>query len=149
MVFVKEVLDAQFITFLDCKNKENCLNALIDLLVQSPNIENEAEFRKAVFDRESIMSTGIGLGIALPHVKIRNVKDITVAVGIHRKGVDWEALDGEPVHIIFLIAGSEDQHRTYLRTVSKIVLVLKNAKRREQLIAAENAEEILSLFQTV
>ncbi|NQT25645.1 PTS sugar transporter subunit IIA [candidate division KSB1 bacterium] len=149
MVSVKELLDARYVTFLDCETKDECLNTLVDLVSQSENISDEPAFRKAVFERESIFSTGIGLGIALPHVKIPEVKDMTVAVGIHAKGVYWDSLDGEPVHIIFLIAGSSDQHRIYLQTVSKIVLVLKNAKRREQLIVAKSPEEIISLFHTV
>lgn len=149
MVIVNELLDSRYICFLEGGTKEACLNTLIDLLVQSENITDAEAFRKAVFEREEIVSTGIGLGIALPHVKIPEVKDMTIAVGIHAAGINWDALDGQPVHIIFLIAGSSDQHRTYLQTVSKIVLVLKNARRREQLIETRSAEDVLSLFQTV
>lgn len=149
MVYVNELLDARYVTFLNEETKEDCLNTMTDLLAESENITDPVAFRKAVFDREEIMSTGIGLGIALPHVKIPEVRDICVAVGIHANGVNWDSLDGQPVHIVFLIAGSPDQHRTYLQTVSKIVLVLKNAKRRKQMIRAKSVEEILSLFRTV
>ena len=86
---------------------------------------------------------------AIPHVKISAVQDLTIAVGISKKGIEWEALDGQPVHIVFLIAGSDDQHDLYLRTLSKIVLVLKNKSRREKIVEAEDVGTVIQLFQNI
>lgn len=149
MVLVKEFLQPKFIKFLNCSQKSDCLSSLIETISESDNIIDKEAFSRAVFDRENIMSTGLGLGIAIPHVKIPEVSDLTIAIGIHSEGVEWEALDGEPVQLIFLIAGSADQHQTYLQTVAKLMLVLKNAKRREQLKSAQKAEEVMALFSTV
>ena len=149
MVIVKDYLKPEYVVFLDCPDKKGCLDRMIEVISESPNIEDGEAFRKAVFAREEIISTGLGLGIALPHVKIPEVKDLTVAIGIHHQGVDWESLDNEPVHIIFLIAGSEAQHTLYLQTVAKIMLILKNTRRREQLLEARKAENVLALFETV
>ncbi|MBN2104457.1 PTS sugar transporter subunit IIA [bacterium] len=149
MVYVHPLLRAEYIKFVESGQKPDVLKSLIDVISKSPNITNRDVFQKAVFDRESIMSTGIGLGIAIPHVKIPEIKDMTIAVGISKQGIEWDALDGQPVHIIFLIAGSADQHDLYLRTLSKIVLVLKNPARREKITAAVSAEEVIRLFQNV
>jgi len=149
MVYVHPLLSAEYIQFVESDNKSDTLRILIELISKSPNITNRDQFQKAIFERESIMSTGIGLGIAIPHVKIPEVKDLTIAVGISKHGIEWDALDGQPVHIIFLIAGSADQHALYLRTLSKIVLVLKNSVRRKKIITAVNAEEVIRLFQNI
>lgn len=149
MVYVNRYLNPETIGFLDAKTKEEALEAMIDLLAESPNIEDKKAFHEAVFKREAVMSTGIGMGIAIPHVKIKEVSDICVAIGICKNGIEWDSMDGEPVKIIFLFAGSETQHELYLQTLSKIMLVLKNQKRREQMVAAQNVEEIIKLFENV
>ena len=143
------LLKAEQIRFLSAGSKEEALEELIQLISQSPHILDEKAFGKAVFERESIMSTGIGLGLAIPHVKVRSVTDLTLAVGISKSGIEWGSLDGQPVHIIFLIAGSEDQHELYLRILSKIILVLKSENRRKKIIEANDAQTIINQFQTV
>lgn len=149
MVYMHSLLKAEQIQFLSSSSKEGVLEELIQLISQSPHILDEKAFGKAVFERESIMSTGIGLGLAIPHVKVKSVTDLTLAVGISKSGIEWGSLDGQPVHIIFLIAGSEDQHELYLRILSKIILVLKNEKRRKKIIEANDVQTIIDQFQTV
>jgi PTS system fructose-specific IIC component len=82
-------------------------------------------------------------------VKVKSVTDLTLAVGISKSGIEWGSLDGKPVHIVFLIAGSEDQHEQYLRILSKIILVLKNENRRKNIIEAKDVQTIIDQFQTV
>ncbi len=146
MIYLKQYLDPAHVVLLEEENKDGVLNGMIDRLVSSPNILDDEIFRKEVFKRERIISTGIGLGIAIPHVKIKEVKDITICVGVSKKGIEWGALDNQPVHIVFLIAGAADQHELYLRLLSKIVLVLKNAVRRDKIIQAKNGNDVLDLF---
>lgn len=149
MIYLSSYLNSSHVIFLEKTDKKSVLNRLIDCLISSPNIENKDLFRKAVFDREKIMSTGIGLGIAIPHVKIKEVKDITICIGVSQKGIDWDAIDNQPVHVIFLIAGAADQHELYLRILSKIILVLKKKDRREKLVEVQKAEEVLELFKNL
>ena len=149
MVYVKELLDPAYVTFLNSNNKEEALETLIHLMKTSSQIIDHSSFRKAVFAREDIMSTGIGLGVAIPHVKIKQVKDMVIGIGVSKNGIDWDSLDGKPVHIIFLIASSENQHEKYLRILAKIVLVLKNPNRRQKIVEAKNPEDILSLFENL
>jgi PTS system nitrogen regulatory IIA component len=149
MVYMHSLLKTEQIRFLSARSKQEALEELIQIISQSPHILDEKTFKKAVFERESIMSTGIGLGIAIPHVKVKSVTDLTLAVGISKSGIEWGSLDGKPVHIVFLIAGSEDQHEQYLRILSKIILVLKNENRRKNIIEAKDAQTIIDQFQTV
>ena len=149
MIYLNTLVHSDFIAFLDESDKKAALDTLIDLMDTSPNILDKDVFREAIFERESIVSTGIGLGIAIPHVKIKEVRDLTLCVGISKDGIDWNAIDNQPVHVVFLIAGSDEQHEVYLRILAKIVLLLKNRKRREKLIQARTIEEVVALFEYI
>lgn len=149
MIYLNTLVHSDFIAFLDESDKKAALDTLIDLMDTSPNILDKDVFREAIFERESIVSTGIGLGIAIPHVKIKEVRDLTLCVGISKDGIDWNAIDNQPVHVVFLIAGSDEQHEVYLRILAKIVLLLKNRKRREKLIQARTIEEVVALFENI
>ena len=149
MIYLNTLVHSDFIAFLDESDKKAALDTLIDLMDTSPNILDKDVFREAIFERESIVSTGIGLGIAIPHVKIKEVRDLTLCVGISKDGIDWNAIDNQLVHVVFLIAGSDEQHEAYLRILAKIVLLLKNRKRREKLIQARTIEEVVALFENI
>ncbi len=149
MIYVSQYLDPSRVLFLEEKDKKKALNTLIECVGASPHITDLKKFGKAVFEREQIMSTGIGLGIAIPHVKIKEVRDITIGIGVSKQGIPWDALDNNPVHIIFMIAGSSEQHQLYLRILSKIILVLKKNERREEILNANNAQDILNIFKNL
>lgn len=148
MIYLRDYIKPENILFFnEQENKDSILEKMIGHLENSPLIIDKKQFRKAVFERESLMSTGIGLGIAIPHVKIRAVKDITICIGICKHGVEWNSLDGDPVHLVFLMAAHDDQHDIYLRLLSKIILVLRKQERREKLQIAETPEAVMSHFQ--
>ena len=149
MIYLRDYLDPSYVVFLEETEKESALNRLVDCISSSPNIEDKEVLRKAVFNREKIISTGIGLGIAIPHVKIKEVKKLTICIGISKEGIDWAAIDNKPVYTIFLIAGPAEQHELYLKILSKIILVLKKKERREQILKAEKPDEILKLFKNL
>lgn len=149
MVCLKDYLKEDHVLFLEKGDKKSILNQMIDNLSSSSSITDKGAFSTAVFDRETIISTGIGLGIAIPHVKIPSVRDITIGIGICPEGVEWDALDNQPVHIIFLIAANTDQHQIYLRLLSKIVLVLKKKERQEKLVEAKDPSIVLKQFSNL
>lgn len=146
MIYLKDYVQKERILFLDDKDKQSAIKTLIQKAVESPNIQDHETFEKAIFEREFIVSTGIGLGIAIPHVKIDSVKDMTVTIGISKDGIDWEAIDNEPVHIVLLIAGSKEQHQLYLRLLSKFILVLKKEQRRTDIMQSKTVDDILKIF---
>jgi len=126
---LKRALTPDRVCFLKATKKSAGLVELIDVLALSPIITDKATLTEAVFKRESIMSTGIGLGLAVPHVRIASVNTLVMAVGISRAGIDdYVSLDDKPVHLVFLIAAPEGQHVEYLRLLSAISSRAKDLK---------------------
>ena len=122
--------------------KELCQKLASDIECCDGNLLEEE-----IFKREALMSTGIGLGIAVPHVRLKNVKELSVAVGISRKGIVYGSLDDESVHIMVLIVAPEDAHEAYIKLLAEVVLMLKNEDFRKQLIAANSDKEIYELLK--
>ena len=110
--------------------------------------EKDALWR-AILDRESIMSTGIGVEIAVPHAKLVSVADFLIAVGISPGGIEWDAIDGAPVKIIVMIVGPDNRQEDYLRILARVVLLLRNPKNRCKLVETESADEIAQFFHRV
>ncbi len=146
MAEIKELLDKKRIKFINSKNKKDALNEIIDLFIGDPKIDDIDKVREAIMEREKIISTGIGLGIAVPHAKIESVKDFVMAIGISKKGVEFESLDNQKVHIIVMILGPAHKHKEYLEILAKIILFLKNRKNREKIMSCNSTEEIYNLF---
>ncbi len=133
---------------LQAKDKEEVIESLVNILVEQGHVPKEKveEVKAALFEREALTSTGLGYGIALPHVKTNVVREICIAFGRSAKGVDFDALDDNPVHLFFLILAPTDKTEEYLKTLSSISALLKNAKIRSQLQAARSADEIFKIF---
>jgi PTS system nitrogen regulatory IIA component len=135
------------ILFLDYASKRDVLSALADNLAQAPQIKNRQELTQEILRREELMSTAIGRGIAIPHVRLFSVTDLVVSVGVSRRDiVDFQALDDEPVRLVFMIAAAYNQHAYYLRTLSFFSARLKNQELRRDLLASENAGEAYRLL---
>jgi PTS system nitrogen regulatory IIA component len=145
MIQLREYLDLRRVAILEARTKTEALGRLIELSRSESLIGEFEEFRKEVLKRESIVTTGIGMGVAIPHVKTRHVKSFFITVGVFRKGVDWDALDGKPVHIAFLIGGPED-HQQYLQILAKLTLIIRNEEKRRAIVAAATPEEVLQQF---
>ena len=101
---------------------------------------------KALKEREEIMSTGIGFGIAIPHARISSVKRLTFAMGISRTGIPFDSIDGGDVHLIILIAAGDKEHKEYLRLLSGIMSVLKNEEHKKKIIESRSPGEILEIL---
>ncbi|HEB30207.1 MAG TPA: PTS sugar transporter subunit IIA, partial [Spirochaetes bacterium] len=122
------------------------INEMARVSNEDRKISDVEGFKKALFKRESLMSTGIGYGVAIPHVKLELIKEFFITFFIHKKGVDWESLDNKPVHIIFLIAGPETGQEKYLRILAKITMVIKDSARRKKLIDCNTKYEIYEIL---
>ncbi|RKY65015.1 MAG: PTS sugar transporter subunit IIA [Candidatus Latescibacterota bacterium] len=140
---LSDLISPDRIVWLSSDTKEEVLRELVDVISRAPQIGDRDELLKAVLEREKIMSTGIGLGIAVPHAKIESVSDFVIAIGISRKGVEFDSLDNKPVHIVVMIAGPADQQDRYIRILAKVVLALKDPKVRETVLKAETPQEVL------
>ena len=100
----------------------------------------------ALAERERLGSTAIGDGIAIPHGKIRGVKQILGTFGRHPKGVDFESLDGRPTHLFFLLVAPEDSTSLHLKALARVSRLFKNGAFRDHLVSARDAEEIYRLI---
>jgi mannitol/fructose-specific phosphotransferase system IIA component (Ntr-type) len=147
MVKIFKLLTPERVKILRTKNKAEALTEICRMLSTSESIKDPAELERAVFERERIMSTSIGLGIAIPHVRLKSVLDMSMAVGVIREGINYEAFDDLPVNIIIMIAAPEGSHREYLSVLARLALLLKNSAIRNGILNAENAEEIYEIFR--
>ncbi|HOO70161.1 MAG TPA: PTS sugar transporter subunit IIA [Spirochaetota bacterium] len=135
--------DKKFIKKLDSTNKMDAIEELARVFTGSDVCSDIDGLVKALKEREEIMSTGIGFGIAIPHARLHGVKKMTFAVGISTQGIDFDSMDGDPVHLIILVAAGEKQHKEYLRLLSTIMAVLKNNSVKEKIIHSETADDVI------
>jgi len=131
---------------LSSRTREEAVGELCELLRGCPEMGDLESFRRAVLDREKVMSTGIGLGIAVPHAKIASVKDFVLAVGRSAAGIDFGSLDGKPVHIVVLIAGPEERQARYLQILAGVTLRLKDESLRRSLREAPDPAAVAALL---
>ena len=100
-----------------------------------------------LIEREKLGSTGIGDGVAIPHGKLHDLEHLICCFGRSRQGIDFEAIDGNPVHLIFLLLAPENSAGTHLKALAKISKILKDPAFRQQLLEAENAEKIYQIIK--
>jgi mannitol/fructose-specific phosphotransferase system IIA component (Ntr-type) len=144
---ISECLTVERCGFTDGETKHEAVNDVIEWLATSPDVTDSHELTQAVWRREGLMSTGIGMGIAVPHVRIDSVRRLVMAVGIQREGLpDYGTIDGKPVYIIVLIAAGREQHTDYIQALSQVVDLLKRDETRESLLRAQTPEEIHALL---
>jgi PTS system nitrogen regulatory IIA component len=144
---IKSLLNPERVCFLKSAAKREALLELAYLLAEAPQVEDRDRLVEAIFKREELMSTGIGQGIAIPHVRIPSVRDLCIAAGISKEGIgDYQALDDQPVHFVLMLAAGEDQHAYYLKALSSLSARLKDPKVKKRVISAETAEQAYSLL---
>lgn len=132
---------------LKAQSKEGIIAELIDLLEGDGGLVNREDALRDVLQREALGSTGLEKGIAIPHAKTEAVKDMVLAVGIAPGGVNFQALDGNPSKIFFMILAPPDQSGPHIEALSEIAQATRSGAFLRLLEAAQNAEEVLELFQ--
>jgi PTS system nitrogen regulatory IIA component len=144
---IAHVLTPQRVLILESATKSEALRALADSLGTAPQIHDRDALLQGILYREELMSTGIGMGIAVPHVRLASVTGPVMSAGICRKPLpDYESLDGIPISLIFMIAAGQHQHAEYLRLLASLSLKFKSEKLREALISAPDT---LSFYNTL
>ena len=132
---------------LQAAEKEDALKELVDLLAETQDIGDKKSILKALIERESLGSTGIGQGIAIPHGKTDKVGELVAVLGISQKGVNFEALDGEPVYIFFLLVAPKDTAGPHLKALAQISRLLRDSYFCELLKRCRTAEEVYELIK--
>ena len=144
---ISKYLNPLLIEFLDVATRNEVIDRLIDRLDEMGKLPDKDLFRKAIFEREDLISTGIGMSVAVPHAKLKGFKDFFIAVGIQqKKGIEWNAIDQAPVRLIFLIGGPDNRQTEYLKILSQLTVAIKNQDLRKELMRVHSAEEVINAF---
>ena len=144
---LRDILSADRVLVLDCTRKVEALDALIACLAQAPNVSDRDELAEGIFRREDLMSTGIGLGVAVPHVRLASITDIAMAAALCRLGVeDYESLDNEPVRMIFMVGAGQDQHAQHIKLLAALSSRFKDPVDRTALMNAGDPKEFYRLL---
>lgn len=124
--------------------KNEVLEKLCQLVGEAPQVKNPQELREGIFRREELMSTGLGLGLAVPHIRLDSITDVVAAAGICAEPVtDYETLDDKPVRLVFLIAASTGQQEMHIKLLAQIASRLKKPRLRERLCGSRSTEDVL------
>ncbi|MCS7151947.1 MAG: PTS sugar transporter subunit IIA [Endomicrobia bacterium] len=145
---ITDILDSKSIVLpLKSKEKKAIIKELIETLAQTHKIKDKDEAFKSVMEREKLGSTGVGLGIAIPHGRTSAVEKLIGALGISKEGVEFESLDGEPVHFVFLVLSPLEATGDYLRAISRIARLFKDKFFREALKNVSTIEEAMKIIK--
>lgn len=143
---IKDHLNPGSILDLPPVTKEEALDRLIEKLCHSESLINCHQIKQFLFARESLMSTGIGYGIAIPHVRLPKIDQFYVAVGRCKAGISYESIDDQPVRLIFLILAPEHRHNEYIRLLSRLMTRIKDKEIVTQLLCAATVDEIYNII---
>ncbi len=145
---IVEFLNEKAVTAnIKATDKEGIIRELVDLLAKAEGIRNKEELVKVLLGREALGSTGIGQGVGIPHGKSNAVKRLVAAFGICHQGVNFDALDGEPVYLFFLLVAPEDSAGPHLKGLARISRLLKDKFFRESLKVLTDEKAILKLIR--
>lgn len=127
---------------LKATDKEGIIRELIDLLGKAEGLRNKEEIVQVLLSREGLGSTGIGLGVGIPHGKSNHSKRLVASFGISKKGIDFDALDGEPVYIFFCLVAPDDSAGPHLKALARISRLLKDKYFRDFLRSLDDVKKI-------
>ncbi len=139
--------EKNIIVNMKARNKTEVIEELGSVLVGSGCVTDKKKIVQILLDREELGSTGIGQGIAIPHGKAETVKELTAAFGLSKTGVPFEALDGEPVYIFFLLVAPEGTAGAHLKALARISGLLKDKYIRKKLMAAQSTADVVKVIQ--
>ncbi|WP_138418395.1 PTS fructose transporter subunit IIABC [Aquibacillus sediminis] len=131
---------------LKATTKSSVIDELVDKLADAGRLNDKEAFKQGILNRESQSTTGIGDGIAIPHAKSEAVKQPSIVFGRSTEGVDYEALDGQPSHLFFMIAAPEGANQTHLDALSRLSGFLMDSNFRDKIENATNEDEVISII---
>lgn len=136
-----------FVPEMKAKNKDAALEELVDRFVEQKVIKSKEVALQMLRKRETLGSTGIGKGIAIPHGRTTAAGDVVIAFGKSSDGIDFDSVDGKPVHLFFMvIAPPHDENNAYLPLLGSLVTTLNDAANRKKLMAVTTYEEFAAVF---
>ncbi|MEE8148256.1 MAG: PTS sugar transporter subunit IIA [Longimicrobiales bacterium] len=145
---ITDILSPTAVTVpLRSTEKKAVIDELVDVLDGAGLIEDPETLKRVVWDREQQRSTGIGDGLAIPHGKSSCAKDLVIAVGRPATPIDFDAVDGQPVQLVVLLASPPDRTAEHIQALGRISRMLSKREVRQAAYAAESAEDLYRLFK--
>ena len=146
-VQVKNILSPDRVIFITQSAKRDALTELANVLADAPQVKRGDELLSEILKREELMSTAVGRGIAIPHVRLSSVTDLVMAVGVCRTPLsDFQTVDDKPVNLLIMIAAAYNQHTYYLQTISYFSAKLKSLELRDAISNAATEKEVYDLL---
>ncbi|HOA05219.1 MAG TPA: PTS sugar transporter subunit IIA [Candidatus Fermentibacter daniensis] len=138
-----DVISPERVMILESASKAGVLRELTNLLTATGIVANPGELERLILEREALMSTGIGLGIAVPHARIAGLSTSCIAFGISPEGIrDYESIDGSPVRIVAMIITGTQRQREYIELLSSLARLFKDESTRERVLSARTTKEL-------
>ncbi len=135
------------VTNLAGSTKEEIIDALVNLVSKSPKVIDKEKVRAAIFEREKIMSTGVGNGFAIPHGKTDAISDIVAAFGVTAQPIPYQSLDEKPVRLVFLLVGKDNLVGPHIKLLSRISRLMNKEEFRNRLLETKSSQEVIAAFR--
>ncbi|MCC6549687.1 MAG: PTS sugar transporter subunit IIA [Ignavibacteriaceae bacterium] len=144
---ISDLLTPELITTeLPVTDKNQVIEAMLKLIENDPRVIDFQKVRQSVFDREKVMSTGVGKNFAIPHGKTDSISDLIIAFGKSDEPINYSSLDGQPVYLVLLMVGKENNVSFNIKILSRVSRMMSNDQFREKLRLAASADEIRTIF---
>lgn len=144
-----EILTEEFvIPHLQAGDKSKALEEMANLLHEKNLVQDGGQVLKALLEREKLGSTGIGFNVAIPHAKVKDIQNMAVVFGRSPKGIEFDSLDQQPVHLICLLIAPENSIGTHIKALARISRLLKDENFRKDLMRASDQSEIFELIRS-
>lgn len=147
MVKILDLIDPQCIKLeLKSRKKKELVKEMVDLLFQAGKIKEKEKVEESMMEREKKGSSGIGEGVAIPHIMSSKVSQTLIAFGQSKKGINFASIDGKPIYLVFLLVGPARDAMLHLKILAKLCRFLHNSLFKQALLKANSKEEIIQAF---
>jgi fructose-specific phosphotransferase system IIA component len=145
---ISDILSPEVIEVnLDVADKDDSIRKIIEISARTGRITDINKVTDTIFERERLVSTGVGKGFAIPHGKTDAISDIIASFVITKNPIDFDSIDGEPVRFIFLLIGKETLLNTHIKLLSRISRLMNKEDFRDRLLEAKSKEDVLNIFR--
>lgn len=145
---ISDILDESMVRVnLPGRSKDEIIEQMIDIVGASKRVLDKEKVKKAIFEREKIMSTGVGNGFAIPHGKTAAVSDVVASFAVTEDPIDYQALDDQPVRLVFLLVGKDSMVGPHIKLLSRVSRLMSKDEFRKKLLAADSATSVMEIFR--
>lgn len=143
---MSDLVNEKTVFFLEAKNKKDVLEELVEKAAKEGLVTDAMALKEAIHVRESLGSTAIGDGIAIPHAKLPGIDSFFVMTAVLRPAIDWDAPDQNPVNLVFLVGGPDNNQPAYLKLLGTILRSVKNADRKEEILRSSHPANVVRIM---